>query len=149
MGQLGFLSENESEKKALKDKVMDALKETFKPEFLNRIDEIIIFNHLGSEEIKKIVDIELAKVQKRLKEKDININITDSAKSFIAKEGFDPNLGARPLKRVIQRKILDPLSLKIVIGEINSGDIVTVDFKNGEIVFQKDKKRKKTEDNGD
>jgi ATP-dependent Clp protease ATP-binding subunit ClpB len=143
MGQLGFLSVNESEKKALKDKVMDALKETFKPEFLNRIDEIIIFNHLSSEEIKKIVEIELLKVQKRLEGKDINIKITDDVKSFIAKEGFDPNLGARPLKRVIQRKILDPLSLKIVIGEINNGDSVIVNFKNGEIVFQKEKRQKR------
>jgi ATP-dependent Clp protease ATP-binding subunit ClpB len=137
MGTLGFLGEKEAEtKRSLKEKVMDALKETFRPEFLNRIDEIIIFDYLGKEEIKKIVDLELKKVEDRLKDKEIRVEFTEPAKQFLAEKGFDPNLGARPLKRVIQRLILDPLSLKIVSGEVKEGERVLVDLKDNNIVFQ-------------
>ena len=137
MGTLGFLGEKEEEtRKSLKEKVMDALKETFRPEFLNRIDEIIIFDYLGKEEIKKIVDLELKKVEDRLKNKEIKVEFTESAKRFLAEKGFDPNLGARPLKRVIQKLVLDPLSLKIVSGEVKEGERVLVDLKEDNIVFQ-------------
>jgi ATP-dependent Clp protease ATP-binding subunit ClpB len=137
MGTLGFLGEKEeATKKSLKEQVMDALRENFRPEFLNRIDEIIIFNYLGKEEIKKIVDLELRKVEERLGKKEIKVDFTDSAKQFLAEKGFDPNLGARPLKRVIQKLILDPLSLKIVAGEIKEGEKVTVDLKDNKIFFQ-------------
>ena len=135
---LGFLA-GEDEKKqniSLREKVLAALKESFRPEFLNRIDEIIIFNYLDKEEIKKIVDLELEKVANRLGQKFIDIKITDTAKNHIAEKGFDPNLGARPLKRLIQREILDPLSLKIVSGEVKSGERVIADFENGKIVFR-------------
>jgi ATP-dependent Clp protease ATP-binding subunit ClpB len=137
MGQIGFAAEEEKAKReSLKEKVLESLKEQFRPEFLNRIDEIIIFNYLGKEEIKKIVDLELEKVKKRLEEKNIKINFSNSTKEFLAERGFDPNLGARPLKRVIQKLILDPLSLKIVSGEIKEGDSVFVDFEEGKIVFK-------------
>jgi len=137
MGTLGFLGEKEAAtKRSLKEKVMDALKETFRPEFLNRIDEIIIFDYLGKEEIKKIVDLELKKVEDRLKTKDIKVEFTEQSKAFLAEKGFDPNLGARPLKRVIQRLILDPLSLKIVAGEVKEGERVLVGLKENNIVFQ-------------
>ena len=137
MGTLGFLGEKEEEtRRSLKEKVMDALRETFRPEFLNRIDEIIIFDYLGKEEIKKIVDLELKKVQDRLKDKDIKVEFTEAAKQFLAEKGFDPNLGARPLKRVIQRLILDPLSLKIVSGEVREGERVVTDLKDDNIIFQ-------------
>jgi len=130
MGSLGFYDKKEdSEKKSLKEKVLAALKEDFRPEFLNRIDEIIIFNYLDKPEIKKIVDLELKKVISRLEGKKIKIKFSEEAKNILADEGFDPNLGARPLKRVIQRKILDPLALKIVSGEIQEGDMVFVDAK--------------------
>ncbi|HHE76627.1 MAG TPA: ATP-dependent chaperone ClpB [Candidatus Parcubacteria bacterium] len=136
MSSLGFLGEKEQEeKRSLREKVMEALKESFKPEFLNRIDEIIIFNYLGKEEIKQIVDLELNKVIKRLKEKEIKMRVSEKAKSVLAKEGFDPNLGARPLRRVIQRKVLDPLALKIVSGVVKNGDEVRVDVENGKIVL--------------
>ncbi|MDD5145701.1 MAG: AAA family ATPase [Candidatus Pacebacteria bacterium] len=136
MGSLGFLGQEAGEKKeSLKDKVMDSLKENFRPEFLNRIDEIIIFNYLGRQEIKQIVDLELQKVASRLLEKRIEIKVADSVKEFLAKEGFDQNLGARPLKRVIQRDVLDPLSMKIVAGEVNEGDRLFIDLEGDKIKF--------------
>ncbi|PIP18328.1 MAG: hypothetical protein COX42_01475 [Parcubacteria group bacterium CG23_combo_of_CG06-09_8_20_14_all_35_6] len=102
---------------------------------MNRIDEIIIFNYLGKSEIKKIVNLELEKVVLRLKAKRINIRFTDKVKDFLAEKGFDPNLGARPLKRVIQQLILDPLALKIVTGEIKTSLPVLIDEDSGKIIF--------------
>ncbi len=137
MSSLGFLGRKEAvEKNLLKDKVMEALKESFRPEFLNRIDEIIIFNYLGRQEIKKIVELELTKVAGRLKEKGIKIKILETAKKILAEQGFDPNLGARPLKRVIQRKVLDPLALKIVSGVVRRGDEIIVDSDDGKILIR-------------
>jgi ATP-dependent Clp protease ATP-binding subunit ClpB len=135
---LGFVGgdEEKSARESLREKVMAALKENFRPEFLNRIDEIIIFNYLGKPEIKKIVELELQKVANRLQGKSIEIKVTDSAKEFLAERGFDPNLGARPLKRVIQKQVLDPLSLKIVAGEVKEGERVIVDLENGRIIFR-------------
>ena len=136
MGSLGFLGEKEvEERKSLKEKVMEALKEEFRPEFLNRIDEIIIFNYLGKPEIKKIVDLELGKVAERLRNKKIEFKVTEKTKELLAERGFDPNLGARPLKRVIQKLILDPLSLKIVAGEVREGEKVIVDLEEDKIKF--------------
>jgi ATP-dependent Clp protease ATP-binding subunit ClpB len=135
---LGFIGGDEriSQKQSLKEKVLASLKESFRPEFLNRIDEIIIFNFLGKEEIKKIVDLELAKVAERLTGAKIEIKVSESAKGFLAERGFDQNLGARPLKRVIQKQVLDPLSLKIVSGEIKEGERVVIDLETGKIVFR-------------
>jgi len=144
---LGFIGGDEEKiaKESLKEKVMTALKESFRPEFLNRIDEIIIFNYLGKSEIKKIVDLELQKVIERLEDKKIEIRVTEAAKEFLAEKGFDPNLGARPLKRVIQRQVLDPLSLKIVSGEIKEGERVMVDLENEKIIFRTPKDLIKTD----
>jgi ATP-dependent Clp protease ATP-binding subunit ClpB len=137
MSSIGFNTKEEiAERDSMKDKITDSLKDQFRPEFLNRIDEIVIFNYLKKEEIKKIVELELAKVEKRLSAKEITIKISDKAKEFLAKEGFDPSLGARPLKRVIQRLILDPLSIKIVTNEISEGSRVLIDEEKGKIVFE-------------
>jgi len=135
---LGFIGGDEkiSQKQDLKEKVLASLKESFRPEFLNRIDEIIIFNFLGRTEIQKIVDLEMAKVAQRLAAKRIEIKVSDSAKEFLAQRGFDQNLGARPLKRVIQKQVLDPLSLKIVSGQVKEGERVTIDLEAGQIVFR-------------
>ncbi|NCO80298.1 AAA domain-containing protein [bacterium] len=135
---LGFVGgdEEKSARESLREKVMAALKENFRPEFLNRIDEIIIFNYLGRPEIKKIVELELQKVANRLQGKSIEIKVNESAKEFLAERGFDPNLGARPLKRVIQKQVLDPLSLKIVAGEVKEGERVIVDLEAGRIIFR-------------
>ena len=137
MSAIGFSSKQDiQERESMKDKIMDSLRDQFRPEFLNRIDEIVIFNYLKTEEIKRIVDLEFLKVQKRLAAKEITIKISEKAKEFLAKEGFDPNLGARPLKRVIQRLILDPLSVKIVTNEIAEGSRVLIDEKNGKVTFE-------------
>jgi len=135
---LGFTLNNSSskEKETLRDKVMGVLKEAFRPEFLNRIDEIVIFNYLNKIEIRRIVDLELDKVSKRLKAKGIRIEVTEAAKEFLVERGFDVNLGARPLKRVIQKMVLDTLALKIVSRETSEGDRVIVDLKNGIIVLE-------------
>ncbi len=137
MSSLGFTArEDVAKKESMREKIMESLKETFRPEFLNRIDETIIFNYLQKPEIKKIVDLELAKVEKRLKHKKIIIKVSEKAKELLVKKGFDPNLGARPLKRVIQKIILDPLSLKIVTNEVKEGDRIFIDAADNKIVFQ-------------
>ncbi len=142
--KLGFVAEGEEQRENLREKVLSALRENFRPEFLNRIDEIIIFNYLGKEEIKKIVDLEMEKVAERLKRKRIEIKLTEKAKEFLAEKGFDPNLGARPLKRVIQRQVLNPLSLKIISGEIKEGERIIIDCQNGKIEFLTPQKLLKT-----
>jgi len=140
MNSLGFLAGKDGEeRKNLQDKVMEALREEFRPEFLNRIDEIIIFDYLKKPEIKKIVDLELEKVANRLANKNIEISVSEKAKELLAERGFDPNLGARPLKRVIQKLVLDPLALQIVTGRVLEKEKVAVDVEGSEIVFQKQK----------
>jgi len=136
---IGFEVKTEkiSQREGLKNKITESLKETFRPEFLNRIDEVIIFDYLGKKEIKKIVNLELAKVAKRLeKTKQIKVKFTEKLKETLVEKGFDPDLGARPLKRVIQKLILDPLSLKVICSEIEQGDKVLVDFNKKEVVFK-------------
>ena len=136
MSSLGFLGGDKGEKTDLKEKVTESLKENFRPEFLNRIDEIIIFNYLDREEIKKIVELEIEKVSQRLIIKGIKIKVTQPAKDFLAEKGFDPNLGARPLKRVIQKLVLDPLALKIVSGSVQEKDRIIIDIKKDQIIFR-------------
>lgn len=142
---LGFTfgEEKFTQKESTREKVQGALKEKFKPEFLNRIDEIIIFNYLGKDEIKKIVDVELKKVEKRLEKKDISISVSENAKQILAQKGFDPNLGARPLRRIIQRTILDPMALQIVKNEIKEGDKIQIEVTNGQIVLKTLSQKKK------
>jgi ATP-dependent Clp protease ATP-binding subunit ClpB len=150
---IGFEMKTEriSQREGLKNKITESLKEKFRPEFLNRIDEVIIFDYLGKKEIKKIVDLELIKVAQRLqKTKEIKIKFTEKLKETLAEKGFDSNLGARPLKRVIQKLILDPLSSKVICSEIGQGDKVVADFNKKEVVFKvsqifkkSSKKRKK------
>ncbi len=118
--------------KEMRDKIMEILKDHFKLEFLNRIDEITIFKTLSEAVLTKIVDLELNKVQSRLAAKNIKLQFKDGIKKMIAKEGFDPTFGARPLKRVIQNKILDELALEIIEGKIKAHDKV-------EIILDKEK----------
>ena len=119
----------------METRVMDALRNTFRPEFLNRIDETIIFNSLGKEEIKKIVDIQVNILKRRLEGSKITLELTDRAKEYLADVGFDPVYGARPLKRAVQHYVQDPLSMKILGGEIGEGSRVTMDIRDGEVVF--------------
>jgi ATP-dependent Clp protease ATP-binding subunit ClpB len=119
------------------ERVLGALREQFRPEFLNRIDEIVMFQRLGREEIDRIVEFQLAGLAKRLLERDITITLTDAAKRTIADEGYDPAYGARPLKRVIQKRIQDQLALRLLKGEFTDGDHVAVDAdEEGLLVFR-------------
>jgi ATP-dependent Clp protease ATP-binding subunit ClpB len=106
--------------------VMMELRRTFKPEFLNRVDDIIIFKPLGTEEIEKIVDLQLKKLEKLLADKKITIEVTQEAKQLIAEEGYDPAFGARPLKRTIQRMIQNPLAMAVLEGRFSDGDHIVV-----------------------
>ena len=117
-------------------RVREALKQTFRPEFLNRVDEIIIFNSLEIEHIKQIVDIQIARLQKRLDERKITIELNDGAKEFLANKGFEPVYGARPLKRVIQNEIQNPLAMKILKGEVKEGNKILVQIKKGTLEFK-------------
>jgi ATP-dependent Clp protease ATP-binding subunit ClpB len=118
-------------------RVMDALRGHFRPEFLNRVDEIILFDRLDSSQITSIVDIQLRRLFERLGRQDITLRLDDSAKQLIGREGYDPAYGARPLKRVIQREILDPLSLGILDGQFATGDTVEATAGDGHLVFRK------------
>jgi len=117
-------------------RVMEALRGHFRPEFLNRIDEIVIFDRLSDKEIAKIVDIQLARLAKRLGKQNLHLELSDKARTYLAKEGYDPAYGARPLKRVIQQKILDPLSMEILDGKIHEGQTIKADVSGGELTFK-------------
>ncbi len=130
-----FITEEES-KEARARLVMDALRQHFRPEFLNRIDEVIIFDRLSEENLKKIVEIQLSRLTKRLEDQKITLELSDRAKAFIAREGYDPVYGARPLKRAIQKYILDPLSLDILEGKFHEGQTIRVDEKGGALEFK-------------
>ena len=120
---------------AMKEKIMEVVKSNFRPEFLNRLDEIIIFNKLKKEDIIKIVDIQLSHLQKRLEEKKIGLTATDKAKEYLAEKGYDETFGARPLKRFIQREIENVLAGKILSGEFKEGDNIVVDYRDGQLTF--------------
>ena len=112
----------------MRSRVMDTLKESFKPEFLNRIDEVVIYHALPLERIKQIIDIQIRELETRLSERHINLKVSDKARDYLAKEGYDPAYGARPLKRTLQRKIQDPLALMLLDGKFTEGDTVLVDL---------------------
>lgn len=124
------------DEKEMESLVTKALRDTFKPEFLNRIDEIIIFSSLGPEEIKKVVDIQIGFLQRRLEGNKIALQLTEGAKEFLANTGYDPVYGARPLKRTIQHLVQDPLAVKIIEGSIGEGTRITLDVEGDEIVFR-------------
>ncbi len=139
MSKLGFETQSEKElikeEDNFKDKIMGALREDFRPEFLNRIDEIVIFNPLRPKDIEQIADIQLKEVEERLSVKSIKISIDAAARKYLAKEGFSPEFGARPLKRLIQKLVLDSLADKIIRGELKDGGKVKISVKNNSLVF--------------
>jgi len=126
---LGFQvgEDSESNYERMKNKVNDELKQHFRPEFLNRIDDTIVFHQLTEQEILQIVDLMIGRIESQLKNKDMGLELTENSKRFLAKKGYDPVLGARPLRRTIQREIEDSLSEKILWGELRPGQIVVVD----------------------
>ena len=119
----------------MKEKVINELKRTFRPELLNRIDDVIVFRELSTDEVKQIADLLLDRVRDQLKEQDIGLEITDAAKDILVKEGFDPSLGARPLRRAITRLVENPISESILRGEFSGGHIIMVDVNENRLVF--------------
>jgi ATP-dependent Clp protease ATP-binding subunit ClpA len=120
-------------------RLLEELRKQFRPEFLNRVDDIIVFNSLTRENLRQIVDIQLHNVGKLLKDRKIKLEVTAAAKDLLIADGYDPQFGARPMKRAIQRLIQDPLALKLINGEFSEGDTVAVDAKEGgsELRFSK------------
>ena len=123
-----------------KREVLDALRAQFRPEFLNRVDEIIVFHALTRAQMRVIIDIQLKGLMKRLEERKIKVELSDSAKDRIIAEGYDPTYGARPLKRAIQREILDPLAMRVLEGDFKEGDVVRIDASGGALQFARAEK---------
>jgi ATP-dependent Clp protease ATP-binding subunit ClpB len=137
-----YISERSAPESGLLDEgtrreVMEALRAHFRPEFLNRIDEIIFFHALGRDHLKQIIDIQVAALVGRLAERKILVQLTDAAKDLLVREGYDPAYGARPLKRTIQRRVLDPLAMQVLEGRFGEGDQVVVDGRQRELTFDK------------
>lgn len=116
-------------------RVMEALKNAFRPEFLNRVDETIIFHRLSEKEISRIVDIQLQSLRKRLARNGMQLELTETAKQLLAEKGFDPAYGARPLKRTLQQYIENPLSMAILEGKVKDGDTVVADLDGEQLKF--------------
>jgi ATP-dependent Clp protease ATP-binding subunit ClpB len=119
----------------MRERVTFALREHFRPEFLNRIDEMVFFHRLEGEHIRQIAEIQLGNVRQLLAKRNISIEMTDAAMDLLIEEGYDPAYGARPLKRVIQQRVIDPLALQIIQNEVRDGDLLLVDAKDDELTF--------------
>jgi ATP-dependent Clp protease ATP-binding subunit ClpB len=126
------------DEKEMRRRVLEAMDQHFRPEFLNRIDDIIIFHSLTTEHLVQIVDIQLERLQKLLADRKVELSLTEVAKRHLAEKGFDPMYGARPLKRTIQRELQDPLAMRILQGEFSEGDKVHVDLRGGQLVFERE-----------
>ncbi|MDI7275656.1 MAG: ATP-dependent chaperone ClpB [Anaerolineae bacterium] len=122
---------------AMRARVMEALREHFRPEFLNRVDEVIIFNSLDREQLVRIVDIQLGRLRKLLEARRLGLEVTEAAKEYLAEVGYDPVYGARPLKRAIQRELQDPLAMRLLRGEFQEEDTIRVDAQGGRLVFER------------
>ncbi len=138
---IGFVSRSDEAKVAqmsydkMKEKLLEEMKKTFRPEFLNRIDEVVVFHALTQDHIRQIVELMLSQIESQLKEQDIKLEITDAAKDLLGEKGYDPTFGARPLRRVIEHMVEDPLSEALLEGRFQSGETIQVDCQNGEIVL--------------
>ena len=136
-GTLGFLGSSDEGGEGNREKIEKALKSAFRPEFLNRIDEIILFSSLSKEDMRKIVALQMEDIQSRLAEHGLKVELTQKATDWLANEGYDPAFGARPLKRALQKHIESPLSVSLLSGAFNQGDTVLVDIVEDEVVFKK------------
>ena len=139
-GTIGFTrgeAATDSEQRKLRSEIQDALRRTFRPEFLNRIDEIVIFHNLTRDHVKRIVNLQLAEIAERLGEHGITIELTEAAADWLANEGYDPQFGARPLRRTLQKHVESPLSVRLLRGEFQSGDTIVVDAGEEGLTFEK------------
>jgi ATP-dependent Clp protease ATP-binding subunit ClpC len=137
-GALGFVQANDQQQIADHQKIERAMRETFRPEFLNRIDEIIIFSPLTLKDVEQMVDLQLLGLAQRLREAGMNIHLTEPARNWIARAGYDPQFGARPLRRAIQRYVENPLSVRLLRGDFHPGDLIVIDEVNDTLVFERE-----------
>jgi len=138
MGFTPSANEKEEAYERMKENVMEELKRTFRPEFLNRIDDVIVFHQLEEEHLKKIVDLMLKSLKNRIKEMNIDIEVTDKAKSLLVSKGYDPVYGARPLRRAIQKMVEDKLSEEMLAGNIKAGSKVLLDSDGDQLIFKQE-----------
>jgi ATP-dependent Clp protease ATP-binding subunit ClpC len=138
-GTLGFLraGDDDHDEDESHREIEKALKKTFRPEFLNRVDEIIIFNNLTVEDVERIVDLQMEEIDERLTERGLAVELTDAARQWLAHEGFDSQFGARPLRRALQRYVESPLSVKLLRGDFERGDLVVVDAEEEGLTFER------------
>ncbi|MFO7320406.1 MAG: AAA family ATPase [Chloroflexota bacterium] len=136
-GALGFIQTNDEQAIADHQKIEKAMRETFRPEFLNRIDEIIIFSPLSLEEVEQIVDLQMHEIANRLSEAGVAVHLTEAARRWLANKGYDPQFGARPLRRALQRYVENALSQQLLRGDLRQGDLVVIDEVNDELVFER------------
>jgi ATP-dependent Clp protease ATP-binding subunit ClpC len=136
-GALGFVQPNDQQAVADHQKIEKAMRDTFRPEFLNRIDEIIIFSPLSLADVEQIVDLQMKGVAERLSDAGISIHLTEPARRWLAEKGYDPQFGARPLRRAIQRFVENPLSVQLLKGDFRPGDLVMIDEMSGQLVFER------------
>ena len=136
-GALGFVQPNDQQAVADHQKIERAMRETFRPEFLNRIDEIIIFSPLSLQDVERIVDLQMQAVAERLSESGINLHLTEPARHWLAEKGYDPQFGARPLKRAIQRYVENPLSIQVLKGDFHPGDLIIIDEMGDQLIFER------------
>jgi ATP-dependent Clp protease ATP-binding subunit ClpC len=134
-GTLGFLQEQQGAEESQRQ-IEKALKKTFRPEFINRVDEIIIFNNLTVEDVEQIVDLQIQEIAERLEEQGLQIELTSEARKWLARQGFDPQFGARPLRRTLQRYVESPLSIQLLRGEFHHGDRVLLEVGEDGLIFQ-------------
>jgi ATP-dependent Clp protease ATP-binding subunit ClpC len=137
-GTLGFMHAGEDTHGATssQQKIERELKNTFRPEFLNRIDEVIVFNDLTIDDMKRIVDLQMEEVSERLSDLGLEVQLTDDSRSWLAQEGFDPQFGARPLRRALQRHVENPLSIRLLRGDFEKGSVVVVEVNEEGLAFQ-------------
>jgi ATP-dependent Clp protease ATP-binding subunit ClpB len=121
----------------MRERIQDVLTATFKPEFLNRIDETVIFHRLSRDDISRIVELQVLMLTERVRERGIELELTDDARTLLGNLGYDPTYGARPLKRVIQRELVDKLALKLLEGEFSEGDTIRIDAADGALSFER------------
>jgi ATP-dependent Clp protease ATP-binding subunit ClpB len=136
LGSTYIMSLGEGDEEEMRQRVMDALRSHFRPEFLNRIDEIIIFRSLSREQIGDIVEVQLEQVNDRLADRQMHLDVTPAARQWLAERGYDPAFGARPLKRLIQREVLDRLARLVLSGELRDGDTVIINTDGHELQFR-------------
>ena len=142
LGPIGFSLTHDQDKKNedARKRLLDSLERTFRPEFLNRIDDIIVFSHLGKPELRKIIEIQLGALRAQLAQQEVTLELTDAAREVLMAEGYDPNFGARPMKRALQRLIQDPLAMRLLAGDFAAGDTVVADAVEGKHELQFEKK---------